>query len=292
MLSTLTRLGLLATLVGGSAIAVVGSDRARLYYETGKEAVMSAIDEAQGLDAKLRLIKTQVRDLDREERRLNKEAIENVVELESLRKDVEQRRTNVEKLAKLLDRVSVMLATGEPHYDIGGRSYARAEVERDAAEKLAVFEVQKETLKNLEETLATKEKAQELAAENVSRATALRADLGAQVSLLEARLEKLRAKQNFAATVEDVVDTKDLDSAIARARERIVEFGKQLEVKDRMLDQKLKAGREAPPKGIDYEGAAPDAKDLSARIRAALDGRDVAVSTSASPAVSLSIAVH
>lgn len=290
MLSTLTRFGLLATLVGGSSVALIGADRAKLYYETGKEAVISAIDEAQGLEAKLRLIKTQVRSLDDEERRLKEDAIENSVELETLRQDVAKRKVSLEKQAKLLERVSDLLAGGEPRYAIGGRSYDRTEVERDAAEKLAVYTVQKETLGNLEETLLTKEKAQEISAQNVASASALRADLSAQVSLLEAKLEKFRAKQNFAATVEDVTDTQDLDSAIARAREQIAAFGKKLEVKDRLLDEKMKSGKSAATRGIDYEPAAAAPQDLAAHIRAVIGNRDLA--NAGTPDVSLSIAVH
>lgn len=276
MLWSLTRIGLLATLVGGSTIALVGSDRARVYYETGKEAIVSAIDEAQGLEAKLKLIRTQIRSLDKEQRRIKEEAIESTVELEALRHDVASRRVALEKQAALLEKVSAMLGSGEARYVIAGRGYSREEVERDAAEKLALFDVQKDTLANLDETLATKEKAQQMASENVSRAEALRSDLRAQVSLLEARLEKYRAKQDFAATVEDVVDTAEIDSALARARERIAEFSKQLEVKDRMLDERLKRSATQPAKGIEYEVSEGSATDLASRIRQSLAARGVA----------------
>jgi hypothetical protein len=287
MITTLVRYGLLATLVGGSTVALVGSDQARLYLETGKRAVFDAIDEAQGLEGKLEVIKTQIARLDSDERELKEDAIENAVELESLRREVAQRQASIEKQAALLERVSEMLGDGETTYVIGGRKYGRAEVETDAAEKLAVFEVQKETLKNLEETLSTKEKAQTMAAENVGRATALRADLRAQVALLEAKLEKFRAKQNFAATVEDVIDTRDIDSSLARARERIADFHKQLEVKDRLLDERLKAGKSQPERGIDYEGESEGAKDVASRIRSALEERG-----GAAPQVSVAVAIR
>ncbi len=273
MFSLLTRIGLLGTLGVGSAVAFLGGDRVKLYYESGKEAIVSAIDEAQGMDAKLRLIQTQINSLDDEERRLKRDAIENVVELEALRHDIEVRENSIAKQSALLDRVSKMLAEDATHFTISGRSYDRAAIERDAAEKLAVFTVQKDTLANLKETLGTKEKAQSMAAENVSRAAALRVELKSQLALLSAQLEKYRAKQDFAATVEEVVDTDQIDSALARAKEMIRDFSKDLEVKDRMLDEQLKHANTQPNSGIPYDGEVSDASDLAVRIRAALGDR-------------------
>jgi hypothetical protein len=273
MFSMLTRLGLLSTLGVGSAVAFFGGDRVKLYYENAKESVISAIDEAQGMEAKLGLIRTQINSLDKEERRLKSDAIRNNIDVDSLRSDIEARRASLAKQADLLDRVSKMLADGSAQYSIAGRAYDRAAVERDAAEKLAVFTVQKDTLANLEETLATKEKAQLMAAENVGRAAALRVELKAQLSLLEAKLDKYRAKQNFAATVEEVVDTGDIDSALTRAKEMMRDFSKDLEVKDRMLDEQLKGAEAQPTTGISYDDSAVSSADLAARIRAALEGR-------------------
>lgn len=273
MFSMLTRLGLLGTLGVGSAVAFLGGDRVKLYYENAKESVMSAIDEAQGMEAKLGLIHTQIESLDAEERRLKHDSIRNTIDVDALRSDIENRKASLAKQADLLERVSAMLGSGESHYVIAGRSYDRASVERDATEKLAVYTVQKDTLASLEETLSTKEKAQVMAAENVGRAAALRVELKAQVALLEAKLEKYRAKQDFAATVEEVVDTGDIDSALARAKEMMRDFSKDLEVKDRMLDEQLKGAESQPSTGISYDESAVSSADLPARIRAVLDGR-------------------
>lgn len=272
MFSLITRVGLLGTLGIGSAVAFLGGDRVKLYYENAKESIVSAIDEAQGMDAKLGLIRTQINSLDQEERRLKSDAIRTSVELEALRTDIDSRRTSVARQAELLERVSTLLADGAPTYTIAGRTYDRAAVERDAAEKLAIYTVQKETLGSLEETLSTKEKAQIMSAENVGRAAALRVELKAQVSLLEAKLEKFRAKQNFAATVEEVVDTDQIDSALARAKEMMRDFNQDLEVKDRMLDEQLKGAQSPIPTGISYDAPASAGEDLAMRIRAAIGG--------------------
>ncbi len=296
MFSALTRIGLLGTLGVGSAVAFLGGDRVKLYYESGKEAIVSAIDEAQGMDAKLRLIKTQINSLDDEERRLKRDAIENTVELEGLRRDIAAREDSIEKQAALLDRVSKLLADGSSQYAIAGRTYDRAVVERDATEKLAVYTVQKDTLQNLKDTLATKEKAQEMASANVSRAAALRSELKGQVALLEAQLEKLRAKQNFVATVDQVVDTDQIDSSLARAKEMIHDFSKKLEVKDRLLDEQLKGANSQPSLGISYDATTASANDVAAQIRVKLSERsskgDVAKADPAHGVSSVDITVH
>lgn len=273
MFSLITRIGLFGTLGVGSAVAFLGGDRVKLYYDNAKESIVSAIDEAQGMEAKLGLIRTQINSLDQEERRLKKDAIRNSVELDALRLDIDARRASVARQAELLEKVSNMLADGAAHYTIAGRTYDRAAVERDAAEKLAIYTVQKDTLASLEETLSTKEKAQLMAAENVGRASALRVELKAQVSLLEAKLEKYRAKQNFAATVEEVVDTDQIDSALARAKEMMRDFNQDLEVKDRMLDEQLKGAQKPVETGISYDAPTSAGEDLAMRIRAAIGGK-------------------
>lgn len=291
MLSTLARLGLLGTLVGGSTIALVGGERAKLYFESGKEAVLSAIDEAQGMEAKLRLIRTQINSLDTEEKRIKTDAIRNNVEVDALRKDIADRESLLARQAAVLEKVSAMLGDGSFQYVIAGRSYDRQVVESDAAEKLAIFNVQKETLASLKETLATKEKALDIAASNVSRAGALRADLRAQVTLLEAKLEKYRAKQDFAATVDDIVDTDEIDSALTRAKSMIQDFSKDLEVKDRMLDEQLKNSKSEKASGIDYDANATSAQDIAAKIKVAI-GECSPASARGSDAVSFSVTVH
>ncbi len=272
MFGSLFRLGMLATLVGGSTFALVGPERIKMYFDHGKQSVLEAIDGAQSMESKLELIRTQIAGLDGESKRLRKESIERRVETDRLAIEVAEREKALEKRAAVLERVSKMLAEGKDQYVIGRTVYTRSEIEQDAAEKLALYNVQLETVKSLKETLSTKERAQEIAAENVGRAQALRAELASKVQLLEAQLQKHRAKETFAATVEKVVDTSELDSDLARARELIQDFEQDLEVRVRMLDERLNQGTEQPAGGIDY-GSSEDGgdEDLVGQIRRALD---------------------
>lgn len=294
MFGSLFRIGMLATLVGGSTFALVGPDRIKAYFHDGKEKLLSAIDEAQGMESKLGMIREQIKGLDDEARRLKKEAITRRVESERLREEVANREAALDQRARVLETVSNLLDRGQPSYAIGRVTFTRAEVEQDAAEKLSLYNVQQETLKSLRETLATKEKAQAIAEENVGRAEALRAELLSKVGLLEAQLQKYRAKETFAATVEEVIDTSDLDSDLARARELIQEFESDLEVRARMLDERLNGTSEQPRGGIDYEALERgNDTDLVGRIRTALQGDAVSVTGPAEmPAVLDVPAVH
>lgn len=281
MFGSLFRLGMLATLVGGSAVALVGPERVKLYIASGKDAVLSAIDEAQGMESKLNLIHTQIKGLDKEARELREAAIRRDVEVGDLRREIAGREDALQRKSDLLSQVKVMLASGDGQYRIGGRTYARTAIEQDASEKLAAFTVQTETLASLKQTLETKEKAAAIAAENVERAAALRTELSTQVGLLQAKLDKLRAKENFAATVDEITDTSDLDSDLARAREMMREFEKDLEVKDRLIDEKLKQSSQQPAQGIDYETLQQGESDLVGRIDKALSAAQTTHGTTA-----------
>ena len=266
MLGSLLRLSLLGTLVGGSTVAMVGPDRLAMYLESGKETVLSAIDDAQGMESKLSLIRSQIRGLDDEVKDLKSEAIRRNVEVERLREEIAEREADVERKAAILEKVRGMLAEGKDVYKIRHVVYTRDMIEVDAAEKLALLNVQAETLNSLRETLATKEKAQAISEQNVARAAALRIDLSSKVSLLEARLQKFRAKQHFAATAAEIMDTDELDSDLAKAREMIASFEEDLEVKVRMLEQQLIQGGDQPAEGINYDELEQAEEGLVGRI--------------------------
>ena len=272
MFGSLFRLGMLATLVGGSTFALVGPDRIKQVFDDGKESVLEAIDGAQSMESKLKQIHKQISSLDQETRHLKEEAIRRRVESERLSLEVGERERSIEKRANVLERVSDLLAESRDQYVIGRTVYSREEVEKDAAEKLNLYNIQAETLKSLRETLATKQKAMAIARENVGRAAALRVELQGKVGLLEAQLQKYRAKETFAATVDEVLDTSDLDSDLARARELIDSFERDLEVKDRMLDERLNGSPDQPAGGINYEALDQEDENLVGRIQSALRG--------------------
>lgn len=288
MIGSLFRLGMLATLVGGSTFALVGPDRVKMYFENGKDSVLSAIDSAQGMETKLDLIRSQIRGLDGEIKDLKEEAIRRKVEVDRMGADVAERESELTRQERVLSKASGMLADGNDFYLIGGMRYSRATVEQDARDKLAMFQVQSDTLNSLRETMETKQNALSLAEQNVGRAAALRTELEGKIGLLEARLQKFRAQQHFAATASgEVIDTDELDSDLARAREMISEFEEDLEVKAMLLQEQLNSGAEQPEQGIDYEAAeaAEAAEDLVGqidqvllRVRGVQGGHDVAVS--------------
>ena len=292
MFGSLFRLGMLATLVGGSTFALVGPERIKMYFDHGKDSVLDAIDSAQSMESKLDMIRSQIAGLDDESRRLKKEAIKRRVESDRLSLEVEERESALSKRAAVLERVKELLAQGKDSYVIGRTAYTRDEIQMDATEKLALYNVQAETLKSLKETLSTKAKAQEIAEQNVGRAQALRAELVSRVGLLEAQLQKFRAKETFAATVDEIVDTSELDSDLARARELISDFERDLEVQARMLDEQLNRGSAQPAGGIDYDALQNgDDEDLVGQIERALDA--VAMSgNEGGNGVAITVAVH
>ncbi|MBI4881018.1 MAG: hypothetical protein HY812_15375 [Planctomycetes bacterium] len=291
MFGSLFRLGVLATLIGGSTLALVGPQRIKMYFDEGKDSVLEALDDAQSMESKLGMIRKQIGSLDQEIRHLKGEAVKRRIESEHLHAEVQERERSLAQRSSVLEKASDLLALNKDRYVIGRMVYDRAEIEADAQEKLGLYNVQAETLASLKETLATKEKAQAIAEQNVTRAAALRVDLESRVGLLEAQLQKFRAKETFAATVDEILDTSGLDSDLARAREMIKSFERDLEVKDRMLDERLSSGPEQPQGGIDYEALQANDEDLVGLIRSALRGGAEA-GAAALPATVEAPAVH
>ena len=60
MFGSLFRLGMLATLIGGSTFALVGPERIKAVFDEGKDSVLEAIDGAQSMESKLVQIKKQI----------------------------------------------------------------------------------------------------------------------------------------------------------------------------------------------------------------------------------------
>ena len=174
------------------------------------------------------------------------------VDVEYMEKIVNEKDVNLLNLKDALDRAADLLADQKDYYKIGGRRYTYAEVARDASEKMKLYKVQEETLVNLKRTLDTKVKTLVLAEENVTKSESIKGELRAKVKFMRAQLERYKAKEVYAETVQ-VDDTHfEFKTLIGQTQKMLTDFEKQLEVKDRLLDERINLGG-GYVGGIDYD---------------------------------------
>jgi hypothetical protein len=192
------------------------------------------------------------------------------VDVEYLEDLIGEKDESHQKLESALERASELLEEGRESYRIGGRTYDRDEVERDAAEKLKIYKIQGETLDNLKETQRTKQSTLEMARSNVANAECVKAELIAKVRFLKADLEKYKAKEIFAESVNSGDLAAEFTTEIGKTHKLLAEFEKQLEIKDRILDERIRVNGEYVG-GIDYTAPKIDSDgDVASEIQAIL----------------------
>ncbi len=273
-MKTIFKLGVLSVIVVAVVAAFVYPEKVKLYAGTGKRMIQEKLDEAQGLETKLSLLETKVGGLDGEIARLKTEVIRPQVDVAYLEDLVDEKKQTHAGLRKALERASILLDEGKETYRIGGREYPRGSVERDAAEKLKIYKIQTETLDNLQETLRTKVHTLKLAGENVSNASALKAELIAKVRLLKADLEKYKAKEVYAETLKTDDLCAEFKTEMGRTQAMLSELEKQIAVKGRLLDERIRVGGNYIG-GIDYTASKIFFEgDVSSEIEAFLNGAE------------------
>jgi len=258
MFKLIGRTLVLGALGVGALGCLYGKDQVVNWFKRGKATIESQINEFQGMTAELGKIEGRVQSLEDEVRRLKELAIRQEVEVEHLERETIERQAALERLRKNLEKAQTLLAGGGDRFVIAGVSYSRAEVERDVSDKIDLYKVQQETLAQLEQTLQTHRGALELSRENVVRGEALRADLQGKVRLLQARLEKHRAREVYAEAVACDFNAREFNTEIGEVRSLFAKFETKLDVKGRMLDERMKLTAGSKVGGIDYE--APERK--------------------------------
>ncbi len=269
-MKTILKLSVLAVVVATAVGFFIFPEKIKLYAGTGKRLIQEKIDEAQGLETKLALVETRVCSLDREIHRLNTEMVRRQVDVEYLENLISEKEETHETLRQAMKRASALLAEGEETYRISGRTYTHSEVSRDAAEKLKIFRIQSETIENLKHTLNTKMNTLQMARENVVNAESIKGELIAKVRFLKADLEKFKAKEVFAETVNSDSMTAEFKTEIGKTQKMLADFEKQLEVKERILDERIRISGDYVG-GIDYTSPRIGAdEDVAAAIEACL----------------------
>ncbi|MEW6742591.1 MAG: hypothetical protein AB1486_07515 [Planctomycetota bacterium] len=263
---TLIKYGLIAAVLAGAAFLFLGPERVKSLAHEGKQMIEEKISDVKGFESELNSVNQKVRNLDQEIRNLRREVIERKVDVGMLRETVDKKTEELASLRRNIEKASELLAEDAAEFVIGGRHYTRREVELDAEVRFKEYQAKEETLHNLQQTLGIKENSLQVAEENVARANHLRAELEGKVRLLAARLERLRAREVYAESADYGIATDELKTELGAAQAMIRDFEKKLEVRDRMLDERLKVGPGEVGR-IDYDSVTQNDTDIATQIR-------------------------
>lgn len=272
MIRFVLKTAVLTSLAAGVAAATFGPRTVADWARESTDAVTSHFQDIQGLQPELQRIESKVAALDDEIIELKEIAFREEVEIRQLQIDISDRQATVEHLRTNLERADSLLDTELSTFKIRGITYGRDEIEKDLEEKMRLYKVQRDTLSQLREILSTRENALTLAQENVQRGEVLREELTGRVRLLHAQLERYQAREVYAEAVANDFNAQEFNTGIGEARQLLAKFEHKLEVKNRMLDDRMRvaAGSESAA-GIDYLAASESAAALREELSLLLE---------------------
>ncbi|MCS7239071.1 MAG: hypothetical protein NZ899_12500 [Thermoguttaceae bacterium] len=217
--------GVLAVVVTSLGIGTSWS-----YLKTAWRSVGESIRDATPISFELKRLDGMIQDLQPEIRRIQQVVARLEVELEYLEKEVAQLQEEQEKLVAQMRTLRQELGSGKEEFVFAGQSYSRAEVERDLARRLDLYQEKQVVLAAKQELLEQKRRTLENARLKLAEYRRAYDRLLVQSQSLKAKLQRVEAQ---AAAGEPQVDT----SKLAEAQE----LAKQIEVRLRTIQRILTA---------------------------------------------------
>ena len=220
-------------IIGASVVAVVGGmvfgRDSWSYLTTSVSSVRQAIKREVPIEFEVQRARDLVAQVDGEIRKCLHLIAEEEVNVEDLKKDVDQQlashlRSKEQILVQRRD-----LDQKKDTYNYSGRIYTVSEVEHDLADRFSRYQTVEETIGSRRQVLTARERSLSAARSKLDNMLDSKEQLMVQVENLEARLKTLQASQ-VASTV--AVD----DSQIARTRQLISHLNKQIEVRQKLVD--------------------------------------------------------
>lgn len=228
MIFKLLKLGILSVaglaLVGG---IVFGRDLCS-YISSSARSVRMSIKDAVPIEFELRRARDLVDDIVPEMQANVRLIAQQEVEIEHLRRDIDQSRTSVEgeraRVAKLRDH----LATSQTSFTIGRFSYSREQLKEDLARRFDCLKEAEVVLSGKERLLSNREKSLQAAIATLERTRQQKTLLESQIAALEGQNQLIKA-----ASVGSKFEIDN--SKLAQTERLIAQIRKQLDVAERVL---------------------------------------------------------
>jgi predicted nucleic acid-binding Zn-ribbon protein len=224
-------LGLLAVLFfGWDAASYV-----RTSFGWVKDSVKSQVPMEFEIERARRMVKNLVPDI-----RKNMHVIaQEEVEIERLDKQITQTRGTMDKDRTEMLKLKTDLATAQPVYQYGGRSYTVQQVKLDLANRFERYKTHDATLASLQEIQGARRKGLDAARQKLEGMIAAKRQLEVDVENLEARFKMVEVAQTTAPFNLD-------DSQLGRAKDLIAEVRTRLNVAERLVNAQTEFDGEIP----------------------------------------------
>lgn len=252
-----------ASLLG---IGLLAWQPASSYFRTGLRSAGEAAHKMVPTTFEIERIETLVHDLESVVGRQEAKLVEQRLDLEYLQKDLQRCESEVDRLSREVGEARKVLSVHRASYRIGGNTYDRPMVVREATNKA-------ERLVRAREIAEAKRRTAETLAAALSQAEAQLAEARNQRETYRLRLAELDAKaENVAIRKELAVRLDHLPAALDDGAFQEVEAAfsrveKDLAVQDRLLEERY---RHLPQQEA-IEFSARPSQDVLAMLDAALD---------------------
>ncbi|MBA4030314.1 MAG: hypothetical protein C0478_05395 [Planctomyces sp.] len=213
----------------GLGAMVFGADLPS-YLRTSASSLRSAVKAEVPVEFEIARARQFVEKLVPDIRQCMRVIAEQQVDTEQLKVQIASRSDLLGKQKQTILTQKASLAAGQGTFRYAGHTYSANDVQRDLSIRFERFKAAEQSLAADQKVLTARE--QTLAANQEKLATMLKAkqDLEVQLEQLTARLETVRAAEAATAVTID-------DSNLSRARELISSLNRQLDVKEKLIDQ-------------------------------------------------------
>ncbi len=200
------------------------------YLFTSAKSLRSAVKAEVPVEFEIARARELVEKLVPDIRKCMQVIAEQQVDTQQLRNQIASRSGNLDHQKQLILSQKANLSGGQGTFRYAGHTYSASDVQRDLSIRFERFKAAEQTLAADQKVLLARE--QTLTANQEKLATMLKSkqDLEVQLEQLTARLETVRAAEAATSVTID-------DSNLSRARELITNLNRQLDIKEKLIDQ-------------------------------------------------------
>lgn len=199
------------------------------YVATAGSSVKSAVRDSVPLEFELKRAKELLTSIDPEMNRAKKLVVEQQVEIEDIQKKLALRGDNVAEHRLAVMTRSEQLKSGKDTFLISNQTYSASQLTDDLKKRFETLKVVEATMQEEQKLLDRKKEAMQANLAKLEMMKGAKDDLGRQIEILQARLEKVRA-------TEEVKSIRIDDSEFNSVRALVDQLDKQLKVRERVAD--------------------------------------------------------
>lgn len=235
MFKKLIVVGLGVTLVAG---LLLGSD-ACSYLRTSATHVKHSVKDNVPVSFEMDRARKMIESLAPEIRDNMHIIAKEEVEVERLRKKVEQLESQLQKSESEIMQMKGDLESGESYFHYAGRRYSEGEVRTDLANRFARHRTKDATYKSLVKVLGARERGLDAARQKLEQMLATKRQLVVNIENLDARQKMVEVAQTSS-------DFQFDDSRLSRTKSLITEIQTRIEVAEKLVNSEITFHDEIP----------------------------------------------